>query len=63
MKIEISKTLSKFIIGENQLSVRNLGKDIIKKVRAILSPRFMDLDSIFNADGAMMSWSSRLADS
>ena len=61
--MEISKILSKLIIGENQLSVKNLGKDIIKKVRAILSPRLMDFESIFSADGAIMSCRSKLADS
>src|SRR3989344_6166431 len=62
MKIEISKTLSRLIIGENQLSVRYLGYEIMKKVRAILSPKFMDFESILSAEGAMTSCSSRLAD-
>ena len=36
---------------------------MIKKVLAILSPRFIDFDSILSADGAMTSCSSSLADS
>src|SRR3989344_8261437 len=62
MKIEISKTLSRLIIGENQLSVKYRGYEIIKNVRAIFSPRFIDFGSILRADGAMISCNSKLAD-
>jgi hypothetical protein len=59
MKIEISKILSRLMIGENQPSFRNLGYEITKNVRTILSPRFSDLGVIFKADGAIMSCNSK----
>ncbi len=59
--MEISKTLSRLMTGESQLSLSVDGYEMTKYVRAVLSPRLMDLGSIFSALGAMMSLSSSAA--
>src|ERR1035437_6070218 len=63
MKMETSKALSKLMIGENQLSARNLGYEMTKKVLTILSPRLSSRGETFRAEGAMMSLSSSVLDS
>ena len=57
MNMEISKTLSRFITGENQLDAKNLGYDITNKTRATFSPIFIWLEVISKAEGAIMSCS------
>ena len=59
--MEMSKTLSRLMTGESQLSVSVDGYEMTKYVRAILSPRLMAFGSILRADGAMMSLSSSAA--
>ena len=59
--METSNILSRFIIGENQLSLKYLGYEITKKVLAILSPRLRDFGVICIAEGAMMSCNSSVA--
>ncbi len=54
----MSNTLSRLIIGANQLSFKKRGYEITKKVRAILSPRFISRDFTSTADGASMSFNS-----
>ena len=39
------------MIGENQLSDKTLGQEIMKKVRAILSPKLSSRGEIFKAEG------------
>src|ERR1035437_8664749 len=63
MKMETSKALSKLMIGENQLSAKNLGYEMTKNVLTILSPRLSSRGETLRADGAMMSLRSRAAES
>src|ERR1035437_2202860 len=60
MKMETSKTLSRFMIGSNQLSPRYRGYEMTKKVRIIFSPRFNSLGLTLSADGAIISLRSRV---
>lgn len=59
--MEISNILSRLMMGVNQLSDRNRGYEMTKYVLAILSPRLSAFGEIFKADGANMSWSSKVA--
>ncbi len=47
------------MIGANQLSDRNLGYEITKKLRTILSPSDNSRGEIFRALGAMTSFNSK----
>ena len=46
------------MIGANQLSDKNLGYEITKKVLATFSPKFISLGLILRAEGAITSLSS-----
>src|SRR3970040_2093358 len=61
MKMETWNIMSKFTIGENQLSDKKRGYEITKNVRATLSPKLRARGSILSADGAITSRSSSVA--